>query len=132
NRKHGLVIVVAQQLDDRRVRDQCPLHPGGATVFVEHVQERDTGRSKMTYPTNVEHQGVSPEDETPNALADAIDIEGVDNASDGHHCRQVTTVSPNLCATAVQGAFCHKRPHSLRRCEGLNTYQTCLYGACKI
>jgi len=45
-----------------------------------------------------------PEDETPDVLADPIDIDGVDFASDGHYCRQVTTVNPNVSATAVEGA----------------------------
>src|SRR5208337_2355070 len=85
------------------------------------AQERDTSRSKLTHLTHVEHHGLIPDDEAPNVLADLIDIDGVDFASDGQHRRQVTTVGPNLSATAVHAAVSlprrdvrdsHEQPHS--------------------
>ena len=48
--------------------------------------------------------GIAAVDEPPNVFADPIDVHRVDVASDAHHRREVTTVRPNIGATAVDGA----------------------------
>ena len=97
-----VLLALIQQIQDRRAGHQSPLHPCGAALVVERGQQRDTSGSKMTHVAHVEHYGAVREDEPPDVLAGAVDIDGVDLASDGHHCRQVTTVRPNLGATALE------------------------------
>ncbi|COY99272.1 Uncharacterised protein [Mycobacterium tuberculosis] len=69
----------------------------------------------MTQLAQVEHHRICSEAETPDVLADLLDIGGVDLASDGHHCRQVMQVGPNLSATVVNGGISGPRRDAASR-----------------
>ncbi|BBY22921.1 hypothetical protein MSTO_31260 [Mycobacterium stomatepiae] len=72
----------------------------------------------MAHVGDVEHQGLVAEQETAKAVADPIDIDGIDLSPDGHHRGEVAALRPNLGSTAVEAALsrcghrdCHERPH---------------------
>ena len=103
--------------------------PAARAVVVEHLNSEIPAGANWVTSTQIEHQRVLPNDETPNVLAGTVDVDGVDFAPDGHHRRQRAAVSPNLGATAVKRAVflsSHERPHSGWRCDGRSAAQPVL------